>query len=54
MKLFGKILAALIAGVITVIAVQQFIKRMYVGFGKKYFSLPGEENEQISEETVGE
>lgn len=50
MKLFGKLLAALVAGIITVLAVQQTFKRMYVGFGKKYFDLPANEDNRETEE----
>lgn len=47
MKLFGKILAAVIAGLISVIVVQRLIRRVYTNFGKKYIDLSpndGEEN----------
>jgi hypothetical protein len=41
MKLVGRILAILIAGVITVLTIQQVIRRAYQKFGKKYITLPG-------------
>ena len=44
MKLFGRILAILIAGVISVLAVQQIIRRMYDRFHIKYITLPSVED----------
>jgi hypothetical protein len=49
MKLFGRILAILIAGVITVLTVQQVIRRAYHNFGKKYITLPGRGEEEETE-----
>lgn len=49
MKLLGKILAALIAGVIAVLAVQQVFRRVYMGWlglGKKYVDLPSDEADE--------
>lgn len=40
MKMLGRIAAVLIAGVISVLTVQQVIRRVYTGFGKKYITLP--------------
>lgn len=40
MKLVGKIIAAVLAGIITVLAVQQVIKRTYHRFKGRYFELP--------------
>lgn len=40
LKVLGRILAAVIAGVITVFAVQRAIRGMYRSFGRRYFTLP--------------
>lgn len=40
MKVLGRIVAAVIAGIITVLMVQQVIRRVYLDFGKKYITLP--------------
>lgn len=47
MKIVGRIAAALIAGVISVLMVQQFIKKVYTGFGKKYVTLPPDKPEEL-------
>lgn len=46
MKLLGRIVAVILAGVISVLAVQRVIKRVYENFGKKYITLPAEESEE--------
>lgn len=48
MKLVGRILAILIAGVISVLTVQQIIRRMYNNFGAKYITLPSGEDDDKS------
>lgn len=45
MKVMGKVLAAVIAGVITVLAVQQTIRRVYDNFGRKYITLPSHKDD---------
>lgn len=40
MKLFTRVLATVIAGIIAVLAVQNVIRRAYRRFGGKYLELP--------------
>lgn len=49
MKLIGKIIAAILAGVITVLAVQQIIRRAYHRFGGRYFQLPPDDGADMEE-----
>ena len=39
MKLFGRIAAILIAAIISIFAVQRFIRRLYDNFGRRYITL---------------
>ena len=39
MKMIGKIIALLLAAIVSVLAVQQTIKRMYAGWGRRYIDL---------------
>lgn len=40
MKFFGQTVAVVLAGVLSVFAVQQAIRRLYRRFGGHYFTLP--------------
>lgn len=39
MKLLGRILALLIAALLSVFAVQRFIRRLYSGWGERYVEI---------------
>lgn len=50
MKLVGKIIALVLAGIVTVLAVQQVIRRMYHRFKGRYFELPTNDASDTTEE----
>lgn len=45
MKLLIRIVSVLIAGLISVLAVQLIFRRIYLGLGRKYVELPAEHPE---------
>jgi hypothetical protein len=47
MKIVGRILAILIAAVVTLLTIQQIISRTYKNFGKKYITIVDGENSGI-------
>ena len=50
MKILGRAMAVLIAAVISVFAVQRFIKRVYQSWGKKYITICNTEDTESGEE----
>lgn len=46
MKMVGRVIAIVLAGVLSVFAVQQGIRRLYRGFGGHYITLPPYEEAQ--------
>ena len=50
MKIFGRVMAILIASIISVFAVQRFIKRVYQSWGKKYITIRNTEDTESGEE----